>query len=256
MVKKMIIIVSIAVALIGVVVGCALWNKSSKKIATGGVDPSRVFSNARMIEFCVALQGNNLKAVQKEIAAGIDVNTVGDMPSGKSMTPIVFAVLAPTVEPLRAILAAGANPNVIYDGKTSPLFFAISKINPEFVKILLDAKANPNGPAPSGSLLGHGMISGRDPAVKMLLEAGADPNGTHDDDSLLINSVYWEKLRYMPLLIEKGANVKPEELEELCSYGGSIAKNLDRNGEYFRNYQAAWDYLEKKGFTPPCARVK
>lgn len=222
----------------------------------GGVDPKRVFSDAKLVALANAAQTADLAAVQKLLAQGVNVNAAGDIPGGKRMTVLVFAVLAPKIEPLQAILAAGANPNVVYEGNTSPLFFAIGKQNPQFAEVLLAARANPNGSAPSGSLLGEAMIQGKNEAAKLLLNAGADPNGTHDGDALLLNSIYWEKLQFFPTLIERGAKVTPKELQSLCRYGSNAAVDLDRNGEHFRNYAAAWDYLEKLGVKPPCARVR
>ena len=221
-----------------------------------GVDPKRVFSDAKLVALAKAAQTADLGTVQKLLAQGVNVNAAGDIPGGKRMTVLVFAVLAPRIEPLQLLLAAGADPNVVYEGSTSPLFFSIGKQDPRFVEVLLAARSNPNGSSPSGSLLGEAMIKGKNEAVKLLLDAGADANGTHGSDALLLNSVYWEKLQYFPLLIERGAKVTPKELQALCRYGSNAAIDLDRKGDYFRNYSIAWDYLEKKGIAPPCVRVR
>lgn len=222
---------------------------------TMAIDPKRVFSDPLVVALADAAQRGDIADMRRTIGAGANVNAVGDIRGGKKMTPLVFAVLAPTPEPLRTLLAAGAKANVVFEGNTSPLFFAAAKKDPTYAGLLLKAGADPNGAAPSGSILGQAMINERDAVVGVLLQAGADPNGTHDGDSLLENAIGWEKLEYIPPLMEAGARWSDALGKSFCVYTKTAARTLDRQSAFFAKYQRAWDYLQAKGVRLPCERV-
>ncbi|HUA66465.1 MAG TPA: ankyrin repeat domain-containing protein [Alphaproteobacteria bacterium] len=89
-------------------------------------------------------------------------------------TPVIFKALDKTTI-LQALLAAGANPNIMNQDGRTPLSFAAENDSPEAIKLLLAARANPNGGAFDAPLLR--AIDKHDLAcAELLLQAGADPN--------------------------------------------------------------------------------
>jgi ankyrin repeat protein len=87
---------------------------------------------------------------------------------------VLFDALSDT-NILQALLAAGANPNVEdHDGRTL-LSFAAESAPPESVKLLLAAKADPNGGKEDAPLI-CAIANQHSAAAELLLQAGANPN--------------------------------------------------------------------------------
>jgi ankyrin repeat protein len=102
-------------------------------------------------------------------------------------TPLIKAIAANYLENAKLLLAAGANPDVETSSdrlngamdpdfyERTPLSFAAGNNSPEMVKLLLDAKADPNGGTLNAPLLV--AIHKKDSAsAELLLQAGANPN--------------------------------------------------------------------------------
>lgn len=89
-------------------------------------------------------------------------------------TPLLWAASASSVEAVKALLAAGAQPNMrAYDG-TSPLLMASAAGNVKIVELLLSAGADPNiqdkiGRTPLFAAVEHENLE----VIKRLLAAGA-----------------------------------------------------------------------------------
>jgi ankyrin repeat protein len=133
-----------------------------------------------------AVQSGQLKMIQTLLAAGAEVN----LQDGTGSTVLNFA-LGMDPEIFQALMAAGANPNTVdHDGRT-PLSYAADKDNPEFVKMLLPAQADPNAGTLDAPLLG--AIKQNDLAsAEMLLQAGANPNAKGRVNwDFWINGIYY-----------------------------------------------------------------
>ena len=125
---------------------------------------------------CSAASSGQLKIVQMLLAAGANPN----LKDGNGRTVLNFAVKT-SPEIFQALLAAGTNPNTENaDGRT-PLSYAVERDGPQVVKMLLAAKADPNGGKLDAPLLC--AIHQQDTvSAKMLLEAGANPNAKGEVD--------------------------------------------------------------------------
>jgi len=109
------------------------------------------------------------------LANHADVNA----PNDQGETPLFFAAQKGQVKIIQQMLAAGANPNVD-DSYRTPLSLAVDH-GPEAVKILLAAKADPNGGKFDAPLLC--AIHNKDTAsAELLLQAGANPNAQGNAD--------------------------------------------------------------------------
>src|ERR1700731_5087616 len=88
------------------------------------------------------IQAGNRDAALKKIAAGADVNAA----QGDGTTPLHWAVYKIDADLVRALLERGAKPDVINSYGSSPLAEAAKVGNARLVGILLDAGSNPEGP--------------------------------------------------------------------------------------------------------------
>ncbi len=140
--------------------------------------------------FCAAAHGGMRELVQELLDAGTDVNH-----SVNGWTPLASAALREDTEMLQLLLAAGADPNATdsnavtsADGDAEtcnvhnaenyfrrlPLCVAARNINPDAVRLLLAAGADPSREEPDGeSPLAMAVSFDRTETVRLLLEAGA-----------------------------------------------------------------------------------
>jgi ankyrin repeat protein len=123
-----------------------------------------------------AVQGGQIKIIQMLIAAGAKPN----LKDVKDNTVLNFAIKT-SPEMFKTLLAAGTDPNTVDAKNRTPLSYAVERDSLEVVKMLLAAKADPNGGFSDAPLLV--AIHQKDvAAAEVLLQAGANPNakGTVD----------------------------------------------------------------------------
>lgn len=143
----------------------------------------------------VAAQYNRTVCMKLLLDKGAAVNG----PAG-SRSPLGEAARAGYCWPaVRALLAAGANPDHIGQLKQSALEASLGEHNIEGAVELLKAGANPNNRNPeTGAKLLHWAISiNHVAAVKMLLDGGADPLLTPDDGS--VNAIQYAGDKNLPI---------------------------------------------------------
>src|SRR5204862_1775567 len=92
------------------------------------------------------IQAGNRDAALKMIAAGTDVNAA----QGDGTTPLHWAVYKVDVDLARALLARGAKPDVISKYGSSPLAEAVKVANARLVGVRLDGGSNVEVPNHEG----------------------------------------------------------------------------------------------------------
>src|SRR5438309_11491126 len=92
------------------------------------------------------IQAGNRDAALKKIAAGADVNAA----QGDGTTPLHWAIYKIDADLARALLERGAKPDVINDYGSSPLAEAVNAAKACLIEMLLDAGSNAEGPNQGG----------------------------------------------------------------------------------------------------------
>src|SRR3979411_2082553 len=119
------------------------------------------------------LQAGNRDAALKRIAAGADVNAA----QGDGTTPLHWAVYKIDADLARALLERGAKPDVINNYGSSPLAEAAKVANARLVGMLLDAGSNVEVPNQEGqTALMLAARAGSLDVAELLVRRGANVN--------------------------------------------------------------------------------
>src|SRR5262244_2170231 len=119
------------------------------------------------------IQAGHRDAALKRIAAGADVNAA----QGDGTTPLHWAVYKVDADLVRALLARGAKPDVINNYGSSPLAEAAKVANAGLVKMLLDAGSNVEVPNQEGqTALMLAARAGSVDVAELLVRHGANVN--------------------------------------------------------------------------------
>ena len=119
------------------------------------------------------IQAGNRDAALKMIAAGADVNAA----QGDGTTPLHWAVYKIDVDLARTLLEHGAKPNVINNYGSSPLAEAVKAANARLVGMLLDAGSNVEEPNQEGqTALMLAARAGSLEVADLLVRHGANVN--------------------------------------------------------------------------------
>jgi hypothetical protein len=159
---------------IGAVFGLSASQEgNSMGIKASKVNPDRYFSDPKVVAFVNDVQDGDLKKVNDAIRGGMDVNAEGK----QGFRPLFFVFSAPNAEVAKALLAAGANPNVRLPEGATPLYYSVRFQNTGFTQALLAARANPNAKTENDKpILHEAVLAGEAEQVKLLAKAGADIN--------------------------------------------------------------------------------
>jgi ankyrin repeat protein len=119
------------------------------------------------------IQAGSRDAALKRIAAGADVNAA----QGDGTTPLHWAVYKIDADLARALLERGAKPDVINNYGSTPLAEAVKVGNARLVKMLLDAGSNVEVPNQEGqTALMLAARAGSSDVAELLVRHGADVN--------------------------------------------------------------------------------
>jgi ankyrin repeat protein len=113
-----------------------------------------------------------------------------DVENNQGKTALCYAAGRGSVECVKALLAAKANPNAGKYGST--LFAAID--HPDTLKLLLAAGANPNSKTDRGGTpLLSAIQAGQESSVALLLQSGANVNTTGVNDMTPLQMAVWNQ---------------------------------------------------------------
>jgi len=137
-----------------------------------------------------------------DLGAGIDARPTG-------MTALDWAAFDGKSEMVRVLLARGANPQAGRGAnRSAPVYQCARNGSVEILKMLLESGADINAPHCGCYALGSAAIGGYSDFVRVLLDAGADPNQAEDSGTTpLFCAVAGRKLEIVKMIVEAGAKV-------------------------------------------------
>lgn len=141
----------------------------------GGRTASEVFSDANVARLARAACEGRMQQVQRLVSTGVQPDTQGY----EGMTPLIWAQNCGSIDGMRALLRAGANPNGVTPG-LHPVIVAIDWNNPEMLRLLLEHGGDPNAtwdntPWTALRLAFSGALDDQDwTNYDLLLASGAD----------------------------------------------------------------------------------
>jgi ankyrin repeat protein len=166
-----------------------------------------------------AVERGRLEAVEKLIERKARVNSTNSF----GETALHFAILKEDISFLKALLTAGADPNIQNDQGLSPLHIAAGKrrilsgpiysspasaASPEQIELLLKHKADPNLRDTSGvTPLGYAVMFGPAQAVALFISAKAEINPQDKNGYTPLDYARTEQLQ--DLLEQAGATNSP-----------------------------------------------
>ena len=182
----------------------------------------------------MAVRESNTELAEQYIAAGVDVNTPGQM----RVKMLDIAIHNGNVPLIKMLIEAGANFE-----QTTFLAALLAIDDPEIVQIFLDAGADVNEAptqTPQHSPLMYAAEGGHVAVGEALLANGADIEqvDAYNDPALNV-AAFNGNLEFTKMLVEAGAELN------VVGYGGRTAVAHAKN----RNHQEVVDYLLSVGAT-------
>jgi len=174
-------------------------------LLSAGVDPNGTNDYGAAALYAAVAESADVGLVKKLIAAGANVNAA--LASGE--TAIMQAARLGSVETVRALLEAGADPNrsEINGGQTA-LMWAAAERHPQVTKELVDHKADVNAQSKTGFTALMFAARGDAESARILLAGGANPNATTKDwgQTALIIASTMGQTDVVQALMDKGAD--------------------------------------------------
>lgn len=143
----------------------------------GELAVEETFSDARVVELTRAAMSGDTEKVLRLARAGVPINVVSE--TRVKATPLIWALYAKSLAGMKALLEAGADPNLRSVGGMSPLQWAAGGDRPDMLALLLRYGGRSNGNASIKFEEWPLMLAssqGRLENVKLLVEAGGDIN--------------------------------------------------------------------------------
>lgn len=180
-----------------------------RRVLAAGADPNvRWDSDAPAI--CLAARLPSDAPLKLLIAHGAVVN----VPSG-TLAPTVTAITGGRPEKLRILLDAKADPNAVYDGRPL-LCWAAQNCEPAMIELLLARGARLDAATEDGKQALHLAVlqPNAGATIAALLRAGADPNfPSQYDGTPLELAALRGRVQAVKALLEAGARVPPQLLD-------------------------------------------
>ena len=147
--------------------------RTLRALLDAGADPNAT-DDAGHTGLDLLLHDNRRKAIDPWLKRTLAA--AGAKPADRWPTDVLEAIGKKRIPALRELLSHGRSPNFTTSRGFSPLTQACRSRQPEAVRALLDAGADPNRPDESESPLYAAVVSQNADILRMLLDAGADPN--------------------------------------------------------------------------------
>jgi uncharacterized protein len=163
------------------------------------------FFESQYIPLAKAVRNNDLSDIDDLVAKGLDINVVGK----HGMTLVMWAIVTKNKKSLDYILKKGANPNYKDDQGTQPVGYVGLADDTDYLKILLDNGADPNGIDRGKYALIAGIMALNYKTVYMLLDKGANINVRDKDGNspAIIILAHLNQFEHVAKFMERGADI-------------------------------------------------
>lgn len=220
----------------------------------GDKTTSDIFADQELRHLAQAACEGDEPSVRSAVQRGANPNRTGY----QGITPLVWAVSCDSVAGVKALLAAGANPNqTIGDEYTSVVYLAVRRNDPGPLKALLDAGAEANVYSLKSERTGisqallHGVDTGDWRAWELML-AKVDINRPHDKfgETIAVRAARLNQFERVVQLLDKGYSYQLTRLGRAVE----VAENLI---EPFATWQRkAIEKLKARGVVFPVGPTK
>ena len=209
--KQLIYTILLALPLIQIILG-PIYEKTQHAIWSRGARGADYFSRPAQRQLANAIYDRDVERAKQLIPAAGDLNK----PYKKDETLFRFAITNvddsdSSLELIRAMLAAGANPNY---PPSEPLYFAISS-GPRMTKLFLEAGADPNALESADRPVWWSVLTASKDedltTLRLLLDHGADVKKRDREGGPVAWAAHHKSWRALWLLIERGADWKDEK---------------------------------------------
>ena len=196
------------VCLLAAVLGCSTHGTGG----SGRLDASEGFSDAQVVALATAAQNGDVAEIDRLVAAGVDVNTVGR----EGVTPLLWAFFAQNKPGFKRLLEHGATPNIQTKNGDSVMNSTARFANDsEWLELAIKHGGDPNF-----ALTNNRFIPGRTPiftainkhhtkGVELLIDAGVDlQHKNHVDETPLEFATHFHHFDIVYLLLTAGADYR------------------------------------------------
>jgi len=219
------------------------------------------FTDPRVLTLLAAVDREDLPEIDRLVAAGVDVNAVGQsiaFPGALDATPLTWAFPEKKAA-FERLLQLGADPDRCGNRSVTMLAAAVEN-DPDWLRLVLEHQGNPNLVGPLGvTPLFFAVSSRRLDNLKLLIDAVADIDRRNAFGFTPIiqaaempwfEGVYW--------LLEAGADYRLGDApnHDLTYY--VVAKTVEDGNDQWQSREKVIDFLDAKGvdFEPACKLVE
>ncbi len=196
-----------------------------------------------------AIMADDPAAVNTALSGGADANALGAV----GVTPLAFAIGTGKERAARALIAAGANPNVEDDEGDTAVTLAVNRYaqQPELLRMVLDAGGNPNQQRPDGDPVIVRFINGADlDAITLMQSKGADMSAIANQQPLVVFAAYGADWDVVWHLITLGADLEDPKAREGLVESFKVPGATLPDSPLYPAKVKVYEYLRKLGEEP------
>lgn len=191
-----------------------------------GNDPGVYFNDPDVVALCKAVMAGDIKAIDRLVAAGADVNATGK----DGMTPLLFSIVGANKAGLQHLMEHGADPNLQMEDRDSFMLYAARARDTDYLKMGLAHGGDPNlrGKMNRTLLFEAAMENNENvkESLRLLLDQGADIDAIDvSQETAAMVAAGINQFRSALYLLEEGSDYTQKN-----RWGNTIRYPLERNG--------------------------